>query len=57
MPRRGAEFEHLQPVAEQIDIVDGLRALVAAINDTRGERIDVVLSADRDIFWQQYHPD
>src|SRR5437660_3418379 len=56
MPRRGAKFEHLQPVAEQVDVVDGLRALVAAIDDARDERVDAVLSADRDIFRPQRDP-
>jgi hypothetical protein len=31
MAGRGAEFKDLQPPAEQIDLVDGLRALIATI--------------------------
>src|SRR5947209_6724117 len=56
MPRRGAEFEDLQPVAEQIDVVDGLRALIAAVDDARSERIGAVLFANRDIFRPQRDP-
>src|SRR5689334_4503906 len=37
--RRGAQFEDLQAVAGEIDVVDRLRALVAAIEDMRVERV------------------
>src|ERR1700722_1530495 len=46
----GAEFERLQPTAEQIDVVDGLGALVAAIDDAGGKQVGAHTGADRDIF-------
>src|SRR5450830_830056 len=51
--RRGAEFEHLQSVAEQIDVVDVLRALIAAIEDARAIGVAAVVLSDRDILRAQ----
>src|SRR5450830_2022568 len=51
--RRGAEFEHLQSVAEQIDVVDGLRALIAAIEGARAIGVAAIVLSDRDIFRAQ----
>src|SRR5258708_12367673 len=49
----GAELEDLQSPAEQIDVVDGLRALIAAIEDARGKYIGAILLADPDVFRPQ----
>ena len=37
--RRGAEFERLHAVAEQLDVVDGLRALLAAVEHAGAETV------------------
>src|SRR6185437_2822582 len=56
VPRGGAELERLEPVAEQIDVIDGLRALVAAIGDACGEGIAAIAFAKRDVFRPQRDP-
>src|SRR5664279_1859649 len=48
--RGGAEFERFQAVAGEIDVVDGLRALIAAIEHARTKRVAAVMRAERDIF-------
>ena len=53
MPRCGAELERLQPAAEQVDVIDGLRALVAAVEHAGGERYWRRCAADRDVFRAQ----
>src|SRR6478672_1101353 len=49
----GAEFEDFQSPPEQIDVIDGLRALIAAIENARGKYVAAVLPADSDIFRAQ----
>src|SRR5260370_39422540 len=49
----GSEFEDLQSPAEQIDVVDRLRALIAAIKHTRGKYVGAVLPANTAIFRAQ----
>src|SRR5438132_7964375 len=51
--RRRAELERFQPPAEDIDVVDGLRALVAAIEHTRLVRVGAVALAERDVLGPQ----
>src|ERR1700759_4568289 len=46
---RGAELERFQPVAEQIDVVNGLRTLVAAVDHIGHERVAAVIAADRNV--------
>ena len=53
MARCRAEFERLQSIAEQIDVIDGLSALIAAIEDTCAKRVAAGMVADRDIFRAQ----
>src|SRR5690348_13054032 len=53
MPRRGAELERLELVAEQIDVIDRLRALITAVDDVCGEGIAAVGLAERDVFRPQ----
>src|SRR6185437_11361991 len=47
--RGGAEFEHFQATAEQLDVVDRLRALVATVDYARLQA-GAVGSADGDVF-------
>ena len=56
MPRGSAEFERLQPAAEQVDVVDGLGALIAAIDHARGKRVDAIAPAKPDSFRPQCDP-
>src|SRR6185312_5471151 len=49
VPRRGAEFERLQPAAKQIQRIDGLRALITAIEHLRRKHIGAILPANADI--------
>jgi hypothetical protein len=53
MAGRGAEFEDFQPMTEQIDIVDRLGALIAAIEDAGVEGIAAALFAERNVFRPQ----
>src|SRR5882724_6041624 len=53
MPGGGAEFNHLQPAAEQFDAIGRLRALIAAIEHPGRESVGAVMLADRDIFRPQ----
>ena len=53
MPGRGAEFDHLQPPAEQFDAVGRLRALIAAVEDAGGKDVGAVMLADGDVFRPQ----
>src|SRR6266480_7334274 len=53
MAGRGAEFKDLQSPAEQINVVDGLRALIAAIEHARGKYVAAVLPANTDVFRAQ----
>src|SRR6266404_1321106 len=50
MPRRGAEFDHLQPPAEQLDAVGSLRALIAAVEDAGRKNVGPVMLANGDVF-------
>src|SRR6266581_2428874 len=49
----GSEFKDFQSAPEQIDIVDGLRALIAAIEHARGKYVAAVLPANTDVFRPQ----
>src|SRR5438128_2104202 len=53
MARGGAELEHLQLAAEQVDLVSRLRALIAAVDHARGKDVIAALPADRDILRPQ----
>jgi hypothetical protein len=53
MAGRGTELEDFQPVTEQIDIVDRLGALIAAIEDVGVEGIAAALFAERNVFRPQ----
>jgi len=53
MPGRRAEFKHFQPVAEQIDIVNRLGALIAAAENAGVEGVAAVALAERNIFRSQ----
>src|ERR1035437_1094216 len=48
-----AELEHLQSPPEQIDVVDGLGALIAAIDHPSRKQVGTVLLANTDIFRSQ----
>src|SRR5258708_29819040 len=54
----GAEFKHLQPPAKQIDVIDGLRALITAVQPAGGEYVGAILFtaillANADVFRPQ----
>ena len=53
MPGRSAKLQRLQPPAEQIDVVNGLRALIAAVDHATGKNIGAILPADPDVFRPQ----
>src|SRR3954451_13189901 len=53
MPGGGAEFDRFQPLAEQLDAIGGLRALVATVEHTGGKYIGTVSLADRDVLRAQ----
>src|SRR6266478_9532131 len=53
MAGRGAKLKDLQSPAEQIDVVDGLGALIAAIEHPRGKYVGAVLPANPDVFRAQ----
>src|SRR6202022_1345961 len=53
MAGRGAELECLQSPAEQIDVVNGLGALIAAVEDARGKYVGTILLANTDVFRPQ----
>src|ERR1700676_708469 len=53
MTGSGTEFEDFQAAPEQIDVVDGLRALITAIDNARGKYVGAVLPADRDVLRPQ----
>src|SRR6185437_914732 len=53
MARRCAEFEHFKSMAGEIDIVDGLRALVAAVEHAGAKSVGGILRAKRDILRPQ----
>jgi len=50
VPSCGAEFEYFQFLAVQIDVVDRLRTLIAAVEHLRMKRIATLVGADHDIF-------
>src|SRR6185312_10733191 len=52
----GAEFECLELVAEQVDVINRLRALITAVGHPRGEGIAAVGLAERDVFRPQRNP-
>src|SRR5260221_14408005 len=54
----GAEFEHLQPPAKQIDVIDGLRAPITAVQHAGGKYVGAILFtaillANADVFRPQ----
>src|SRR5260370_16923523 len=49
----GAEFEDFQSPSEQIDVIDGLGALIAAIEHARWKYVGAILPANTDIFRPQ----
>ena len=49
----GSELEDFQSAPEQIDLVDGLGALIAAIEHARGKYVAAVLPANTDVFRPQ----
>src|ERR1700761_6970940 len=53
MPRGGTEFKRLQPPAEQIDLVNRLRALITALEHACRENVGSLLLADADVFRPQ----
>src|SRR5712672_2695850 len=57
MPGRGAEFDYFQSLAEQLDTIGGLRALVTAVEHAGRKMIGTVIGADRDVFRPQCDPD
>src|SRR4030088_1013919 len=53
MAGRRAELQYLKPSAEQIDVVDGLRALIAAIDNAGRKEVCAILLAEPDILRPQ----
>ena len=51
--RRGAELERLEPLATDLDVVDGLHALIAAVHDASGEDVGRAAFAQADVLGAQ----
>ena len=49
-PRRTAKLEHLSSAAEQLDVVDDLRALVAAIEQSCRKHVAATVPADHGVY-------
>ena len=50
LPRRTAKLEHLSSAAEQLDVVDDLRALVAAIEQSCRKYVAAIVPADHGVY-------
>ncbi len=48
MAGRGAEFQHVQPAAAQVDLVDGLGALITAVANLGGKGIAAIVTVQAD---------
>src|SRR5215213_1796329 len=56
MPGRGAELQHLKTPPKQVDVVDGLCALISAIDNPRRKQIAPILLADDHVLGTQRDP-
>src|SRR5215213_327783 len=56
MPGGGAELQHLKAPPKQVDVVDGLRALISAIDNPRRKQIAPILLADDHVLGTQRDP-